>query len=84
MLAPMSGIDQLLTLARVYAAAEGVGLTTVSARVFDDGKKLSAIEHGADIQVRRYEKALRWFAQNWPAEAQWPSEIERPALEDAQ
>jgi hypothetical protein len=79
----MSGIDQLLELARAYAEAEGLELSTVSWRVFGDTKKFGAIETGSDIQVRRYEKAVRWFSAHWPDRATWPSNIERPQSAEA-
>jgi hypothetical protein len=77
----MSGIDRLLILARAYAAAENVEISTVSTRVFDDGKKLAALESGADIQLRRAERALQWFSDRWPAGVEWPEGIERPAAQ---
>jgi hypothetical protein len=72
----MSGIDQLLKLARRYAELKGVPLSTVSSRVFDDGKKLAALEGGADINVKRLERALAWFSDNFP-EGEWPSDVPR-------
>lgn len=73
----MSGIEQLLTVARTYAEIEGVPLSTVSSRVLDDGKKLGLIAAGADIQVRRLERAMQWFSDNWPA-TDWPADVPRP------
>lgn len=79
----MSGIERLLTVARTYASLEGVPLSTVSSRALDDGKKLKALEDGADINVGRMEKALRWFSDNWPA-GDWPEDVPRPLVaEDA-
>lgn len=76
----MSALDHLLTVAAEYARAEGIELKTVSWRVFGDGKKLEAIrDTGADIQVRRYERAVAWFSANWPKAAVWPVDIHRPA-----
>jgi hypothetical protein len=75
----MSGIEQLLIVARRYAELKDVPLSTVSSRVFDDGKKLAALESGADINVKRLERALGWFAENLSDE-EWPSEISRPSL----
>lgn len=75
----MSGIDQLLAVARVYASVEGIDLSTVSWRVFGDTKKLKAMEQGADIQVRRYEGAMTWFSAHWPKNARWPKGIARPS-----
>lgn len=74
----MSGIDHLLLLARAYGAAHGLEPSTVSWRVFGDTKKLGAIEAGGDIQVRRYERAMQWFAANWPAGTDWPTDVPRP------
>lgn len=75
----MDSIDSLLIVARAYAAAEGVDLSTVSWRALGDTKKLSAMETGADIQVRRFEKTMTWFSDNWPATAAWPAGIARPS-----
>lgn len=76
----MSAIDDLLTLSRIYMDAARVEGTTLSHRMFDDGKKLGALESGADIQVRRCERAIQWLSDNWPADAIWPTEIERPSV----
>jgi len=77
----MSGIDSLLSIARRYAEIEGVPLTTVSSRALNDGKKLTALEGGADINVKRMERALIWFSSNWPEGADWPAGAVRPAAE---
>jgi hypothetical protein len=74
----MSAISHLLELARVYGEAEKIGPSTVSWRVFGDTKKLGAIQSGADIQVRRLEKALHWFSDHWPEGAEWPEDVPRP------
>lgn len=76
----MSGIEQLLRVARRYAEIEDIPLSTVSSRALDDGKKLRALEEGADINVGRLERAMRWFSDNWP-EGDWPSEVPRPPVE---
>lgn len=68
----MSQIEQILTLARAYASAEGVELSTVSWRVFGDTKKLRALEEGGDLHTRRAAAAMDWFQDNWPDDASWP------------
>lgn len=75
----MSSIDHLLSVAREYARAEALDLSTVSWRALGDTKKLPAIEQGRDIQVRRLEKTMQWFSDNWPANAAWPIGVARPA-----
>jgi hypothetical protein len=73
----MSGIEQLLTVARRYASIENIPLSTVSSRALNDGKKLAALESGFDITVGRLELALLWFSDNWPS-GDWPSDVPRP------
>lgn len=80
----MTGIDQLLLVARTYAEAERIDLKAVSSRVFDDSKKLPAIEAGADLTTRRYEAALQWFSDHWPARTPWPKGVRRPAMSAAE
>lgn len=73
----MSLRETLLTVARRYAEIEGVPLSTVSSRALNDGKKLAALEGGADITVGRLEEALVWFSEHWPA-GEWPDGVARP------
>jgi hypothetical protein len=80
----MSIIENLLSLSRVYAKAEKVGLTTVSWRVFGDTKKLRALENGGDLQTKRAACALQWFSDNWPANACWPEKIDRPSSSESE
>lgn len=73
--------DQLLRVARAYCAARGLSMARVSTLVFNEGKKLDAIEtHGADLATGRFEMAMGWFSTHWPEGAQWPAEVARPAL----
>lgn len=70
----MIEIDALISRADAYKTASGiVDDTTVSYRVFGDSKKLAALRGGADITVRRFNQAMRWFDEHWP----------RPTSEDA-
>lgn len=74
----MSAIDDLIAVARAYAEAEDIDLSTVSWRALGDTKKLGAIVGGRDIQVRRFEKTMQWFADHWPEAAIWPADVTRP------
>lgn len=73
-----SRIDDLLTLAHAYGEGLGIGLSTVSWRSLGDTKKLAAIEAGRDIQVRRCDRAIMWFSENWPDAVDWPTGVDRP------
>jgi hypothetical protein len=76
----MSCTDELMAVAQVYADAEGIKLKTVSWRLFQDTAKLAAILRGADLQTRRFEGAMRWLSENWPAHAIWPEGVGRPVI----
>ena len=63
----MIDIDTLISRADDYKRLLNIPEdTTVSYRVFGDSKKLSALRCGADITVRRFNAAMRWFDYNWP------------------
>lgn len=78
----MSAIAHLLKVAHAYAEIEDVPLSTVSSRALNDGKKLKALEDGAEINVGRLEAALIWFSERLP-EGKWPSDVPRPTVEES-
>lgn len=78
MVTAMRMIDQILTVAGAYRDARGLSPSRVSTLVFNDGKKLDAIAKGADLATARFESAMQWFSDNWPAGVDWPSGIARP------
>ena len=77
--------EQLLHLADLYSSAATPGrrgavkFSSISSRVFDDGKTLPRVAAGGDVTTGSYERALRWFSDNWPESAAWPEGIARPA-----
>lgn len=77
----MITIKHLLVLADAYRVAkDDLEEVTLSYRVFGDSKKLSALRNAeADITVGRFNAAIVWFSENWPADAEWPTDvIDRP------
>lgn len=80
----MDGITHLIRVAEAYGSAVGIESSTVSWRLFGDGKKLDALKAGADIQVRRFEAAMSWLSRNWPDGAVWPTDVSRPNVEHEQ
>lgn len=77
----MITISDLLTIADAYHVGAGTTDTTLSHRMFGDSKKLPALRVGADITVGRFNAAVRWLSQNWPDNASWPKNVDRPANE---
>jgi len=72
----MIKIEDLVAVADAYREAVGGATeTTVSHRVFGDTKRLSALRDGREITVGRFNHAMRWFAENWPKEAEMPKTL---------
>lgn len=77
--------EKLLAVANVYAATTGLSRARVSTVVLNRGATLEAISDGrADVTTGTYERAMRWFSENWPAGAEWPLGVERPVPEAAE
>jgi hypothetical protein len=79
----MDGKQHLQALAHAYLAHAEIKQHTLSWRLFNDSKKLKALEEGSDIQLGRYEAAMRWFSANWPADLAWPDDVPRAQVEQA-
>jgi len=70
----------LITTSDAYCLAVGLSRSRISTLVFNDGKALDRIAGGGDLNTRSFEKAMLWFAANWPEGAAWPETVERPAF----
>ncbi|MFN3549252.1 MAG: hypothetical protein ACK4U0_17330 [Mesorhizobium sp.] len=70
--------QKLLAVADAYSFAAGIGRKRVSTIVLNGGAKLDAIAGGADLTTGTYEKAMAWFAANWPDGAVWPGDVSHP------
>lgn len=76
----MQLVRSLMTLTDAYCAARGVSAATVSGIIFKNSRTLPRIRNGGDLATRNYERAVRWFGQNWPEGHDWPISSERPDL----
>lgn len=79
--------DNLLDLASRYATATNtrgrdgrISLSGISTKIFNDGKTLDRLAAGRDITIGSFERAVKWFDANWPAELAWPDGLPRPSL----
>lgn len=69
----------LLTVARAYSDASGRSLARVSHLIHNSSVLFKKLEEGGTCTLDTYDKAMRWFSDNWPAELPWPDGIVRPA-----
>ena len=74
----MNAIAQILAVADALLKSSDLDEKRLSGRVFGDRAKLGALRVGADITTSRHEVAMQYFSDNWPDEADWPDDVERP------
>jgi hypothetical protein len=78
----MIRIPDLLSVADAFRAASGVEReTTLSHRIFGDGKVLGRLRAGGEITVGRFNAAMLWFAESWPADVAQPEVLAPYAAE---
>ncbi len=70
----------ILTLAKAYAEHTGLALSTISTYAAEDGKWLINLQKPeVSCTLRKAERVLQWFSDNWGADLEWPRNITRPA-----
>ena len=71
--------DQLLTVARLYTAHNGISLRQLGRRALQGNHKFFArLEAGDGVNTRSIERAAIWLMENWPPGVAWPDDIPRP------
>lgn len=66
--------DNLMSIARTYAAATGLSLATVSSRVHGHNAFLADFEAGRrGITLAKLDEMVSKFAEIWPPKLAWPS-----------
>lgn len=74
-------LTQLLALIDAFCAARGISEARASTLIFNGGARVAQLRGGADIGIRRAEKAKRWISENWPDDVEWPADIDRPSAD---
>lgn len=80
MLAPMKtqATRQIVALADALSAATERTRGSISIAIFDDHSRIDGLAAGRDLTTASAERALNWFAANWPEGLDWPESIPRP------
>lgn len=79
----MSYRNHLILLIETYARARDLSTSRVSTVALNAGHTYQSLIDGRDITVGRFERAMRWFSENWPAGTEWPEGVPRPQAEAA-
>lgn len=74
-------VAHLLALSMRYAEARRLEESTVGRLAASDGRFFSRIREGKTFTAKKYDEVVGWFSENWPADAEWPSNITRPVVE---
>ncbi len=69
--------QDLINLAQRYAQATGTSLSRVGTLATQDHKFFRRLE-SSSCSLKRANVAVRWFSDNWPANAAWPAGLRRP------
>jgi len=77
----MALTEKLLLVSDTYCAAVRRSRSRISTIIFSAGDRIDGVAVGKDINTRSYEKAMAWFASNWPEGLAWPEGVERPEFE---
>ncbi len=70
--------ENLMTLGRLYSANKKQSLRTLATKAANGGAFFDRLAKGKTITVRKYYNLIQWFSDNWPADLDWPKDIERP------
>ena len=65
-------------MAERYARHHGLALSTVGRLAGGHGHFFERVADGR-VTIRRVGRAVQWFSDCWPAELEWPEELQRPA-----
>lgn len=69
----------LVSLIEVAALGRRVTPATMSRLCSGSGDMHARLRAGRDITSRRAERIVRWLSDHWPAGAEWPPGVPRPA-----
>ena len=70
--------EHLLHLASSLSSHSGLKQTTIGAYAANDGKFFGRLASGSSCTLRTATTVMQWFADNWPEDLQWPTDIPRP------
>lgn len=71
--------QHLIDVASKFEAATGISVASIGKRSMNDNTLFARLAAGQGFTVKTYDRVIQWFSDNWPADLDWPSEVQRPA-----
>lgn len=72
--------EHLRQTAAVFETFTGVTPKTVGKRAINDNTYFDrVVDGGQGFTIGTYDRVMRWLSENWPAGADWPVGVPRPA-----
>ena len=73
----MFTIETLLSACDAFRLAAGIEReSTLSSRIFDDGKRLGRLREGREITIGGFNAAMTYLAAHWPADHPVPEALQ--------
>lgn len=73
-------IEDVIKLSEAYVSYTGLRPSTVSTYAANDGKWLVGLMEGtAGCTIRKANRVIQWYSDNWPTDLAWPAGVRRPA-----
>jgi hypothetical protein len=72
--------DHLIRLADALAAHLGRAEATISNKAAGHALLFKRLREGHGCTVRTAKSVSKWFAENWPADLEWPADVPRPSI----
>lgn len=75
--------NNLLSVAKAYSDATGLGLATIGRQFCKDSYFFErVVEQGRPFSALQYDRVVSRFAEEWPDKAKWPKGVPLPKEED--
>lgn len=76
--------SNLVTLGVAMAKHQDRSLASISRCALNDPPALERLKNGiGSVTFRVYDRAIKWFLDNWPEDCSWPGAVVRPFDETA-
>jgi hypothetical protein len=75
--------SHLITLADQLSSHIGKSDATISNKIAGHARLFKRLREKNGCTLRTADRAMQWFAANWPADLEWPRDIPRPKKREA-